>query len=101
MKFFYVLLGLNAIVSFVFTTWTFREEIKKEFCLTMIALFPMLVVWAVMYGNIVFFESLLGPERFDKLLKAIKEGTASIVIWSVWFMIIGTIFSGLGGLVSP
>lgn len=112
MKFLYVLLGLNAIVSFVFTIWTFREDHKQDSWLTKIALFPimwffsqpitlMFAAWGVMFGGIIFFQSLLGPERFDKLSKALKEGIASIVIWSVWFMIIGTIVEALGGLVSP
>ena len=111
MKFFYVLLGLNAIVSFVVTIWILREE-KEVPWIVKIVLFPftwffiqpttlMFAAWGVVFGGIIFFESLLGPERFDKLSKAIKEGTASIVFWSIGFMIIGTIVSALGGLVSP
>ena len=111
MKFFYVLLGLNAIVSFVVTIWIFREE-KETPWIVKIVLFPfmwffsqpttlMFAAWGVVFGGIIFFESLLGPERFDKLSKAIKEVIASIVFWSIGFMIIGTIVSALRGLVSP
>jgi hypothetical protein len=108
MKFLYVLPGLNAIVSFVFTINFFREELKEDSWLGKIVGFPFLWFFfffclpfmGVVLGTTIFFESLIGMEAFDKLLETIGEIIVLIFAFFILLMIVGNFLSLGGALLS-